>query len=471
MAARWRRWPLWLKMALTSTALIAMTLGLVVSIFVRRERQALEGELRGQAALLLEALAASQADAIYRLDVGGLQDALSLLRQNQSLVSARIYDSDGRIIADAFGSGALFRLGPDPLGKLLTGSDSVRFEWTSDALLAGRSVLAGREILGAVSVGLSTESLVHQVTEIRLRGAAVAAALLLGGLAAAVVVSRGVTRTLREVTEGVRRVSGGELNQTVPAKGHDEVGKLAVAFNDMSGHLRTEIARREQMEGAVREERMRAAQEMHDGLAQIPAYLNVETAVISTLIENGQIEQARCEMQKLRDTSREMSSEIRESILGLRIASSDADDVWEKFSGYLRGFALRNGLEIVIDGEEQLNRARFDPMSQHELIRIIQEAITNVAKHARSAQVRIVYETEDGAMRVMVQDGGRGFDVDSAAGSVDGHVGIQTMQERAASIGGKVTIRSSLGTGTCVTVTIPYVAGSEAARSQNRSES
>ena len=116
------------------------------------------------------------------------------------------------------------------------------------------------------------------------------------------------------------------------------------------------------------------AREMHDGLAQMLAYVSAETAGISVLMESGDSEGVRREIDKLNRNARELSGEIRQSILGLRIASSDPDEFATMYTDYLRDFAARNQLDLRLVGFAVLDRVRLNPSVQHQLIQIVQEA-------------------------------------------------------------------------------------------------
>ena len=98
--------------------------------------------------------------------------------------------------------------------------------------------------------------------------------------------------------------------------------------------------------------------------------------------------------------------------------------------------------------------AGVSPATEGELLRIGQEAITNAARHAGAARIDVELRQERGAVRLRVVDDGQGFDVDAMLSETEGHYGLTGMQERAARIGGRLTISSS-GSGTVVEARVP----------------
>ena len=90
-----------------------------------------------------------------------------------------------------------------------------------------------------------------------------------------------------------------------------------------------------------------------------------------------------------------------------------------------------------------------------QVVRIAQESLANVRKHARAKAVAVTLEGGDGELRLEVRDDGRGFDPAAAGSSIPPRFGLATMRERAQAIGGRLAIDSSPGGGTCVTLRVP----------------
>jgi signal transduction histidine kinase len=90
------------------------------------------------------------------------------------------------------------------------------------------------------------------------------------------------------------------------------------------------------------------------------------------------------------------------------------------------------------------------------LYRIVQEALTNIVRHAHAAHADVLLERRGDRVIVVIEDDGLGFDADTARFAQQGHLGLVGMQERAEMLGGSLVIESAVGTGTTVVVEVPY---------------
>jgi len=97
----------------------------------------------------------------------------------------------------------------------------------------------------------------------------------------------------------------------------------------------------------------------------------------------------------------------------------------------------------------------FEPLVEVQLLRILQEALTNVRKHANAHCVRIAFGSEDGWASVTIQDDGRGFDTKVSSTGIEEHIGLRVMRERAEEIGGNLNLKSAQGQGTEIVVRVP----------------
>ena len=103
--------------------------------------------------------------------------------------------------------------------------------------------------------------------------------------------------------------------------------------------------------------------------------------------------------------------------------------------------------------------ARLASESESHLYRIVQEALNNVSKHAAARHVSVLLEHNDGEVRLIIEDDGRGFDAEQAAAGLNHRgMGLTSMQERAALIGGRVEFESAPGQGTTVFARVPIQA-------------
>lgn len=204
------------------------------------------------------------------------------------------------------------------------------------------------------------------------------------------------------------------------------------------------------LDAAVLEERERISRELHDGLAQVLGYINTQTLAIRTLLDSGRVEAAGRSLASMEEASRRVNDDVREAILGLRTPSREG--LVANLRAYLRECGLMGGAALRLEAAPQAERLWLPASTELQLVRIVQEALSNVRKHAgaRSALVSLRFEGEQ--LRVDVSDDGRGFDPEHAVPSDWPQFGLQTMQERAKAIGGFFEVRSRPGEGTTVGV-------------------
>ena len=217
--------------------------------------------------------------------------------------------------------------------------------------------------------------------------------------------------------------------------------QLGVAVEKAQFHKRAEQV-------AVLEERARIARELHDSLAQTLGYLSLKTELVEGMLQHGEWASAQSEMSDIRRVVREACYDVRESIDGLRTRLSDGGGLIPAAARYLHEFGQRAGLlteYVVADGEMHLT-----PVAEIEVLRIIQEALMNVRKHAQASHVRVIIKSENGAAHIEIADDGCGFD--PAALSASQHFGLRVMRERAERLGGTFQVESAPGQGTCITV-------------------
>lgn len=217
---------------------------------------------------------------------------------------------------------------------------------------------------------------------------------------------------------------------------------------------------------SIIEERGRIAREMHDGLAQILGYLNLQVQTLETLLKRDKQEALRLELEQMRQAVQMAHADVRENILSLRTTLANEKGLVSAIHEYLNEFGMQTQIETRFNNEVagSLNLAS---LAEVQLVCILQEALTNVRKHAAAdyVNVRITQKTNINQYEYLlleVSDDGVGFDDHNGNRSF----GLQTMQERALAVGGEVTIQSVLGKGTSVICRFPCL-GEEHIRKQN----
>jgi signal transduction histidine kinase len=203
---------------------------------------------------------------------------------------------------------------------------------------------------------------------------------------------------------------------------------------------------------AILEERDRLAREMHDSLGQVLGFVNLKAKVAADLINRGQAAVAAEELEQMRTAVQEAYQEVRQAILSLR-ATAPGRGLVASLREYIQRLREQSGLDVRLEAGEDL---RFPPAVEAQVIRIVQEALTNVRKHARASAVTVRFAPDPGDGTVVtVSDDGQGFDLASVEAGRGARFGLLTMRERAESIGGTLSIESAPGRGTTVRLWIP----------------
>ncbi|MGD2115751.1 MAG: GAF domain-containing sensor histidine kinase [Acidobacteriota bacterium] len=205
---------------------------------------------------------------------------------------------------------------------------------------------------------------------------------------------------------------------------------------------------------AVAEERVRIAREMHDGLAQVLAYVNAKAQAVREFLNKGNREQARAQLDQLADAAREVLTDVREGILALRTQTGPDRGLGETVDAFMRRWEDQSGIVGEIDYDADL---RLSPTVELQLLRIVQEALSNVRKHSGAQRARVQLKCVDSKLLVDVRDDGSGFDPEAIRQGDAPRFGLAIMRERTVSIGGTIGFDSAPGRGTRVHVEVPLV--------------
>jgi signal transduction histidine kinase len=203
---------------------------------------------------------------------------------------------------------------------------------------------------------------------------------------------------------------------------------------------------------AAAEERLRIAHEMHDGLAQVLAYVNTKAQAVREFLRNGRLDGAAEQLDQLAGAARDVYGDVREAILGLRASSKPSRKLVETLRDYVENWQDRTGIraDLAVPGELEV-----PPGIEVHLLRVVQEALGNVRKHAQAEHAAVRIERAGGEVVVTVSDDGVGFDPEAPRRGEFPRFGLTTMRERAESAGGTMRLESRPGGGTQVVVRFP----------------
>lgn len=203
------------------------------------------------------------------------------------------------------------------------------------------------------------------------------------------------------------------------------------------------------LERAALEERARLSRELHDGLAQDLWLAKLATGRLAALPDLGL--EANALTGELGDAIDAGLAEARQAVTALRQSSGAAGALGDLISGAIDDFADRFGIRVEFECQSGL--PGLSPRAQAETLRIAQEALTNVRRHADATMVRVRVGAEGGRLMMVVGDNGCGFEPDATGRQ---GFGLGSMRERAALIGGDLRVDSRPRDGTRITLVVPF---------------
>lgn len=286
-----------------------------------------------------------------------------------------------------------------------------------------------------------------------------AGALALGGVAATVLVNalilRVALRPLEALEEAAARVQQGDLDARAPVSpvADRELDRLTSTFNgslDAAARYRErlrEVAARALT--AAEEERKRIARELHDETAQLLAALLIRARVVRNAGDPAALDALLEDMR--RDIGAALEG-VRRFARGLRPPALDELGLVPAIGAHVRSIQEIGAVEVTLDADE-IDRGELAPEAELAIYRIVQEALSNVLRHAQARTAHVNVRREGGELVVTVEDDGRGFDP-GRVGTAG--LGLFGMNERASYLGGRVEVDSIPGRGTRVTAAIPF---------------
>ena len=282
-------------------------------------------------------------------------------------------------------------------------------------------------------------------------------------------------RPVRRLTVAARSIAEGVLDQPLRIYRNDEIGVLAQSFEVMRQKLLEAEGQRilwdQEMEARVKErteqvhtllasvisaqeeERKRVARELHDQIAQDLATLAI---TLQRLAQGslGAQEEDRASLEQVQQQLGMTLKEMRRMISDLRPSALDDLGLEAAVRDYAESRAEGTGLRVQFEAVGAA--ASMNDSTQTALFRIIQEAISNVVRHAEAQHLKVMLALSDDEVKATVEDDGKGFEVSSVAQTQDApKFGILGMRERAALLRGTVEIHSQPGYGSTVHVWIP----------------
>jgi len=203
---------------------------------------------------------------------------------------------------------------------------------------------------------------------------------------------------------------------------------------------------------AIIEERRRIAREIHDGVAQSLSYLNLKTKSINDSVSSQNTVQALTDIGEIRKVVQDTYEDIRESIDQLSTEIRTLP-ITTALGNYIQEFSNNNAIPVKFTVPKSFTR--LSPIAELQLLRITQEALTNVRRHSLANEVEVKLKNTSDAIEMMVRDNGQGFNLMDLANAPPGYHGLNIIKERAEGLGGSLNISTAPGKGAELIISLP----------------
>lgn len=200
-------------------------------------------------------------------------------------------------------------------------------------------------------------------------------------------------------------------------------------------------------------ERRQLSRELHDRVGQNLTALSINLDILRTTLAGDGFTEQRARLNDSSTLLESTADSIENVMSELRPPMLDDYGLLPALHWYAKDFSRRTGIEVEVAGDDTAER--LTPELEIALFRIVQEALTNVAKHARATHVEVALDHAEGHCELTVTDDGIGVDPAERSYAHRQGLGMMTMRERTQAVGGRFSVRRAHGGGTQVTITIP----------------
>jgi signal transduction histidine kinase len=234
-----------------------------------------------------------------------------------------------------------------------------------------------------------------------------------------------------------------------------EVGRLLL-LSDVTEQKRVQAQILEQQKvQVILEERAGLARELHDSIGQVLATAQLQAEIADELISRGDFAAAQDTLSRLVEVTQSAYVDIQQYLLGAKTLLTPVQDVFVALHQYVKQFSRDFGPPTELVVAQGMKEQEFDSRVGVQLIRIVQEGLANVRKHAHASAAKVVFTFNAGRIQVRIEDDGVGFDVARFFKAEGQGFGLHSMSDRAEAIGGTFQILSAPGGGTRVIVEVP----------------
>jgi PAS domain S-box-containing protein len=251
------------------------------------------------------------------------------------------------------------------------------------------------------------------------------------------------------------------------------IDAIAERLGSIIDHLRSEERiHQKELQLAALQERERIGRELHDDLGQVIGYIGTQVLAAQARLDQGKIQEVQAILEQLIQKTQDAQTDVRQYILGIRNSSRFSTAYTDNtlhspgfltvLEGYLEALREQYGLETRVSLPGDWRESPLAPEVENQLLRIIQEALTNVNKHAGVNEADLLFTLHMDSVQVIIMDNGCGFESDqtnlkNSNNDQESHFGLKIMQERAEAAGGRLEVRSKPGGGTSIIVRLPRI--------------
>ncbi len=401
---------------------------------------------------------------IYRWDLFRLYTLVRDARNsNENIRYIFIVDPEEKVLVDTFGNALP--------GGLLSANQAGASEPyhvsvidSEEGLIRDIALPISGGKLGTVRIGMSVKGITKAKSNLLTGLILVTFSVLLLGIFFAYLLSWILATPYRRMMEGTKIIAAGDLSYRLPEWSiQDEGGQLTQAFNGMIENMEASarkieelsIMRRGLAEKVMRlqeKERLRLARELHDETSQSLASLRLGLKYAE---EAQSFEVMKTRLTDVRQFLDETFDGIRRLVTELRPCVLEEGELGQAIKRYAQEYEKRFGIEVDVTIAHIPQGLSGENASS--LYRIVQEVLTNVARHAKASQVSIVLNSHLGDINLTIEDNGIGFNVpEIMAKRVENHkFGLFGIQERVMAFGGTSQIESAPGQGTTIYIKVP----------------
>ncbi|MDD5595968.1 MAG: sensor histidine kinase [Candidatus Omnitrophica bacterium] len=310
-----------------------------------------------------------------------------------------------------------------------------------------------KSLIGQVHLGVLQKGIQRTLLFIDLVILFVTLVMITIGILLASKIAALITQPISSLVKATQSIQKGDFSAKIEVKTKDEIGLLAIAFNQMTTYLNQSKERIEEL--TKDRERQRIAFDLHDNSAQDLANFIKRLELCEKLFK---IEPAKAieELHALKENIRGHLDKVRQVIQGLASVKGDTFDLLQGIKEYINDYQQYHEINLKLDISQSVNTDILAGKSR-QIFYIITEALTNIRKHssAKNVELRLDYNALS-ELTINIKDDGKGFDLKEIQEKASlGKLGLLSMRQRAASLGGALNINSMPNQGTEILVKIP----------------